>query len=306
MDPTLKDSLDELVGSVVTRERADALIKLWEEHDQKARMLSSVGAMANGIVHEINTPVQYITDNVKFLNETFAEFIAALKVYGDLVNTLPPHVLTDADKALLDHAVNKDELAFLIDEVPQATDHALSGLSQVAKIVGAMKTFAHPGKAQKVRADLSDIIQTTATISRNEWKYKATLATSFDPDLALVPCYPSEIHQVLLNMIVNAVHAIEDMDRAEMGKIRIETLKRHDHAVIIVADDGCGMSADVTDHALDPYFTTKAAGRGTGQGLALARSIIEDKHGGKIYFTSCPSEGTTFEILLPLSAEVSR
>jgi signal transduction histidine kinase len=191
-------------------------------------------------------------------------------------------------------------------EVPGAIQHALDGVDRISRIVRAIKEFAHPGPAEKSAADLNAAIETTLTVARNEWKYVADLVTDFDPNLPPVPCHPAEINQVILNMVINAAHAIEDAAPHRCrpkGVITIRTRRRDGWAEIQIADNGIGIPEHIRPHIFDPFFTTKVIGRGTGQGLAICYPVIVEKHGGTITFESEEGRGTTFTLRLPLTQE---
>jgi signal transduction histidine kinase len=188
-------------------------------------------------------------------------------------------------------------------EVPQAIQQSLQGIGRVTTIVRAMKEFSHPGSEEKSDTDLNRAIETTITVARNEWKYVAEVVTDFDPALPLVRCLPGEINQVILNLIVNAAHAIADVvenNGKSKGTITIRTRSQGDRVEIRVSDTGTGIPETIRAKIFDPFFTTKGVGKGTGQGLAIAHSVIVDKHGGTISCETEVGKGTTFVIRLPL------
>jgi len=187
-----------------------------------------------------------------------------------------------------------------------AIRQSLGGVAQVAKIVRSMKEFSHPGGDEKQAVDLNQAIGSTLTVSRNEWKYVAEVATDFDESLPSVPCLPSDLNQVMLNLVVNAAHAIADRfgsEPAEKGTITVRTRACGDWAEVRVADTGTGISPAVRDRVFDPFFTTKAVGRGTGQGLAIVHSIITERHGGTIGLESEVGQGTEFIVRLPIESK---
>jgi signal transduction histidine kinase len=266
-----------------------------------AQKLDSVGQLAAGIAHEINTPIQFIGDNVRFLKETFVELIGLLEIYKGLLHaaregTLDQPAIRDAVTA-----TRKVELAYLLKEIPIAIDQTLEGVGRVATLVGAMKEFSHPGTVNKVPLDLNHLIQSTITVARNEWKYVAELETKLDPSLPKILCQPGEFNQAILNLIVNAAQAIAEKNRdtTDLGNITVTTRKLDKDVEIRVRDTGAGIPANVQTRIFDPFFTTKEIGKGTGQGLAITRSVIVDKHSGSIDFETIEGEGTTFIIRLP-------
>lgn len=246
-----------------------------------AQKLEAVGRLAAGIAHEINTPVQYISDSVHFLKSAFEEI---------LVSSGPAHPGTGAADSDLD---------FLREEIPRAIERTLEGAERVATIVRAMKEFAHPDGAEKVLSDINRAIETTLMIARSEYKYVATASFSAG-NIPEIYCNVGELSQVFLNLIVNAAHALGDAGRnADTGLISISTQLDGDWVVLSFNDNGCGIPQENLDKIYDPFFTTKEVGRGTGQGLAIARSIVVDKHGGRMSATSSPGAGTCFKVWLP-------
>ena len=272
----------------------------------QAQKLESVGQLAAGIAHEINTPTQYIGDNAQFVKESFRD----LKNFWDKLQSLAEMAReNDCYRDILDDISatrERVDVAFLMDEIPRAIDQALEGVNRVANLVRAMREFSHPGTKDKIPLDLNHAIESTITISRNEWKYVADLETDFDKSLRQVQCVPAEINQVILNLIVNAAHAIGDAIRAsggEKGRIAVQTRSLQDCAEIRISDTGTGIPAGICNRVFDPFFTTKEIGKGTGQGLAIAHSVVVDKHGGTIRFDTEEGKGTTFIVCLPYSGQ---
>ena len=195
------------------------------------------------------------------------------------------------------------DIDYLLEEVPQAIGQSLEGIERVTKIVRAMKNFSHPGVKEKAAVDINESIENTITICRNEWKYVAEMETDFDTNLPTVLCLPGEVNQVLLNLIINAAHAVAKVvgDGSDTkGTIRISTSLDDDWVEIRIADNGCGIPDEIQSKVFDPFFTTKDVGKGTGQGLTIAHSVIVDKHGGTIDFQTQAGQGTTFIIRLPI------
>jgi signal transduction histidine kinase len=195
------------------------------------------------------------------------------------------------------------DLDYLRSEIPMAVEQTLEGVSQVSRIVTSMRHFSHPGTDKKSSVDLNRALEATITIARNEWKYVAELEADIDPSLPLVACLPGEMNQVFLNLLVNAAHAIgeiTDDGRKGKGMIRVSTRRNGGSVQIRIADTGGGIPAAVQSHIFDPFFTTKPVGKGTGQGLAIAHSVIVEKHAGTIRFETHEGRGTTFIIDLPV------
>jgi PAS domain S-box-containing protein len=268
----------------------------------QAQKLESVGQLAAGIAHEINTPTQYIGDNVRFLKDAFQDLKSLLDNYERLLSAAKGNALSSETVQEIGEAVERVDVGYLLDEIPKAIDQTLEGVTRVATIVGAMKEFSHPDVKEKVPLDLNHAINSTITVARNEWKYVAEMETEFDTSLPPIPCLPGEINQVILNLIVNAAHAIADVARnggPAMGKIKVQTLDCLEWVEIRIQDSGTGIPEKVQSRIFDPFFTTKEIGKGTGQGLAIARSVIINKHGGSIRFETEEGKGTTFIIRLP-------
>ena len=273
----------------------------------QAQKLEAVGQLAAGIAHEINTPTQYIGDNVRFLKDAFLELHGLLTNYERLLLAVQRGALSAEALQEIQQAVERSDAGFLLEEIPKAIDQTLEGVTQVSTLVNAMKEFSHPGSKEKTPLDLNHAIQNTLAVSHNEWKYVADIETDFDPSLPLIPCLPGEFNQVILNLIVNAAQAIGDAirkDGTERGKIRVQTRNFPNCVEIQIQDTGTGIPEAVRTRVFDPFFTTKEIGKGTGQGLAIARSVIVDKHNGSIEFETTEGKGTTFIIRLPHEGKV--
>ena len=276
------------------------MLRLQLLHAQK---LESVGQLAAGIAHEINTPTQYIGDNVRFLKDAFQDLKSLLASYEGLLSAAKAGAVSQELIEKADEGGRGTDSCFLLEEIPKAIDQTLEGVTRVATLVKAMKEFSHPGTKEKVPVDLNHAIESTITVARNEWKYVADAEMDLDLSMPPIPCLPGDINQVILNVIVNAAHAIADVQKkgnTAKGKITLQTRSRADCAEIRVIDTGSGIPEEVRGRIFDPFFTTKEIGKGTGQGLAIARSVVVDKHGGTIDFETEEGKGTTFIIRLPL------
>jgi len=271
----------------------------------RAQKLESIGQLASGIAHEINTPTQYVGDNTRFLRDAFADMARLVDLYRGVVadaraGTLAPSRLAEAE------AIEREiDLEYLAAEIPRAVDQSLDGVKRIATIVSAMKDFSHPSH-EKAPADLNAAIRSTVTVATNEWKYVANVEYDFDTTLPLVPCVLSEINQVVLNLVVNAAHAISDaLSDHDIGKGRITIATRNTGgaAEVTIEDTGTGIPEAIQSRIFDPFFTTKEVGKGTGQGLTLAYAVIVNNHGGTLDFESVAGQGTRFMIRLPLDAE---
>ncbi|MBW1802964.1 MAG: PAS domain S-box protein, partial [Deltaproteobacteria bacterium] len=274
----------------------------------QAQKLESIGQLAAGIAHEINTPTQYVGDNTRFLQDACKDMKRVLDGYGRLFEAVKKGVVTDSLIKDVERVLEEADLGFLTEEIPTAIRQTLEGVARVSKIVLSMKEFSHPGGDEKTAVDINRALESTITVARNEWKYVAEMETDFDPDLPPAPCFPGELNQVFLNMIINAAHAIADVmgeGNNGKGKIRISTRNHGDSAEIRFSDTGSGIPENIQHRIFDPFFTTKAVGKGTGQGLAISRSVITEKHGGSLSFETERGKGTTFIIELPLEAIVA-
>jgi signal transduction histidine kinase len=261
----------------------------------QAQKLEAVGQLAAGVAHEINTPIQYIGDNLSAVHENLVDIAAyqqALLAMAD--ETLRPQ---------LDVLANKFDLAFILEDSPKAIQQAQEGVERVAEIVKAMKTFSHVEQSQsKQTVNLHESLTSALTICRNSLKYIAEVEIDFSPEVGFIECYASDLNQVFLNLIINAAHAIEE-NKAGIGRIKVVTRKLDDSVEILIQDNGAGIPTDIQEKVFNLFFTTKEVGKGTGQGLSLAYSVIVEKHGGKLFFESSPGLGTTFHIRLPSKQE---
>ena len=283
---------------ITDRRNAELEREQMEVQLRHAQKLEAIGQLAAGIAHEINTPTQYIGDNAIFLRDAFKDVLGFMALVQERISqgALPLE---------WEERVQALDLDYLQEEIPRAIQQSLEGVGRVSKIVSAMKDFSHPGGALRERVDLNRAIESTITVSRNTWKYVATLETDFDPQLPLVPCFPGEFNQVILNILVNAAHAIEEANggraSGRLGLIRVSTRQQGDTVEIRISDTGTGIPKEIRSRIFEPFFTTKPVGKGTGQGLSIARAVIVDKHHGKLDLQSEPGQGTTFLLQLPLN-----
>jgi PAS domain S-box-containing protein len=269
-----------------------------------AQKLESVGRLASGIAHEINTPIQYVSDSVHFLRSGVADLEAVLSTYRTALNRLRDGVALADVLATVTVAEKERDLEFVTIEIPKAFDATLQGVDRVAGLVRAMKEFAHPDSGEQSPADINRAVETTLTIARNEYKYSASVETQFG-ELPPVTCNIGELNQVFLNLIVNAAHAIAQSGKdADSGRIKVTTSSVDDFVEINVADNGCGIAPQDLEVIFDPFFTTKEVGEGTGQGLAIARAIVCEKHRGELTVASELAVGTCFTVRLPKSGRV--
>ncbi|HYQ04376.1 MAG TPA: ATP-binding protein [Polyangiaceae bacterium] len=269
----------------------------------QAQKLEAIGQLAAGIAHEVNTPTQYVSDNTTFAQKGVTGLIDALEAATAVVQaakngSIDPQLISAADAA-----ISKAKVPYLIKQLPRALEQSREGLERIASIVRAMKEFSHPSGAEKQPINLREAIETTIAVARNEWKYVAEVELEMPADLPLVPVLRNEFNQVILNLIVNAAHAIGELNAGGSrgkGTIRIVGQLLREQVEIRISDTGAGIPESARARVFEPFFTTKEVGKGTGQGLAIAYSVIVDKHQGSIAFETEVNRGTTFVIGLPL------
>jgi signal transduction histidine kinase len=279
----------KLRDAAAQRERIEAELRL-------AQKLESVGRLAAGIAHEINTPVQFVSDNVTFVRDALPGLIDTIARYRELAAA----VRDDGDAAAAADEVD-DDVDYALSHTPGALAAALDGLGRVAAIVRSMKDFAHPDRDETTLVDLNRAIESTLMIAAHEYKYVAEVHTELG-ELPLVRCTGGEINQAVLNLVINAAHTIRDVvgQTGAKGQILVSTRQYDGEVEIAVRDSGTGIPEAIRDKVYDPFFTTKEVGRGTGQGLAIVRSVVVDKHGGSLRFETQLGVGTTFFLRLPI------
>jgi PAS domain S-box-containing protein len=277
--------------------------KILERQVNMAQKLQSIGQLAAGIAHEINTPIQYIGSNISFLAESFNQLFETNNLYKALMDRARFGEDISREIEEVGQHIEELDLQFLLEEIPHAVSESLSGINQVSSIIKAMKQFAHPEQENLTQVDINKMLEQTATISKNEWKYVADLQLELERGIPEISGFPGPLNQVFLNLIINAAHAIsEKMEKTgKKGRIVICTKVEHSAVVITVTDTGCGISEDMKQKIFDPLFTANTPGRGTGQGLSFAYSIIHEKHRGTLDVESKAGVGSTFTIRLPLS-----
>jgi signal transduction histidine kinase len=274
----------------------------------QGQKLEAVGRLAAGIAHEINTPIQFVSDNTRFLINSFLDEVKLIRKYEQLREAAALGPVDPALLAEISAARAQIDWPYLEEEIPRALEQMLDGLKRVSTIVRGMKEFSHVDRSnEKAPADINRAIESTLIVGRNEFKYIADVETHFE-DLPPVICHLGDLNQVFLNLIVNAAHAIQESvkDTSARGKIGVHTRLDGDWAEISISDSGAGIPEEARDKIFDPFFTTKAVGKGTGQGLALARAVVVEKHCGTLHFVTEMGKGTTFYIRLPLHGAAVR
>lgn len=275
-----------------------------EVEERQNQKLEAIGRLAAGIAHEINTPIQFIGDSAHFLLSANEERQRVISAYQAACSAFKAGSMVSEHLECVKQAEAEAEIEFLEQEIPQALERIREGVARVASIVGAMKEFAYPEQKEMNYADLNRAILNTLTVARNELKYAADIETDFG-ELPPVMCHVGDFNQVVLNLLVNAAHAIEDQNKGTnmRGTITVKTVCELDMALVSIQDTGCGIPKEIQHKIFDPFFTSKEVGRGSGQGLAISRAVIE-RHGGKLSFESEVGKGTTFTIRLPIEQKV--
>lgn len=265
-----------------------------------AQKLEAIGQLAAGIAHEINTPMQYIQNNLAFFNQAFADIkkllVAIVKIEANSPSDRLTAPLQDAN------------LDFLLTEIPECLEEVQEGIRRIVHIISALREFSHPGTNERVDIDINHALENAIIVCRSEWKYVAELDTDLALELPSVSCYPDQLNQVFLNLLVNAAHAIgkaKETDPERQGRILVSTHQDSEWVEIRISDNGSGIQQNIRQRIFDPFFTTKEIGKGTGQGLAIAHNIVVTKHEGQINCTSIPGEGSVFSVRLPISRQAT-
>jgi two-component system, NtrC family, sensor kinase len=281
---------------------------------QASRHLAVLGTLVAGVAHEINTPIQFLGDSITFLREATTDLLKLIETIQGLRMSLTvggrtPEAMQAAVPlavAAASEAEKAADLPYLRERMPKAFDRCVEGLDRVATIVRSLKAFAHPSGQGMESANLNEAIGNTLVIAKNEYKYIADVETSFG-DLPSVQCNLNEINQVVLNILVNAAHAMGDVEKVRGGRgvISVKTRRDGDDVVISIGDTGSGIPEQIRGRIFDPFFTTKEIGRGTGQGLAIAQNMVVNRHGGRLTFETALGKGTTFFIRLPIAGKAA-
>ncbi len=294
---------DRVVGvmrDISKRKKMELEKQQMEQRLMQTQKFESVGQLAAGIAHEINTPAQFVGTNIEFLDEAFWDVDVFIQCIMKIKDNAPAEVANRIDQAL-----KTMDWEYLGEELPIALDQSRDGVERIRSIVLAMKNFSRPGTSVKILQSLNQIIETTVTVTGHEWKHIAELELKLDPDLPDLPLLANEIGQVILNLLINASHSIgeklDDNSQDIKGTITLSTRHVDEMVEIRIRDTGIGIPEKIRERIFDPFFTTKEVGKGTGQGLAITRDIIVNKHGGILEVESIEGAGATFIIRLPLN-----
>ncbi len=275
---------------------------------RQAHKLEAVGQLAAGIAHEINTPTQFISDNLNFLKDVMADVNELVALYCELADAAAAHPEQQSIVEQIRNFSEDIDYENTIADTLSAIQQSLEGTERISSIVKSMKEFSHPGGTEKESVDINKAIQSTINVARNEWRYVAEVVTDLAPNLPLLPCYPGEINQTILNLIVNAAHAIDEKTQkeglTEKGTITVSSRMDRGNILIAISDTGCGIPAENLDKIYNQFFTTKAAGKGTGQGLAMAHACITERHKGKLDVDSTVGVGTTFTLTFDIGPDM--
>ncbi|UTW60171.1 PAS domain S-box protein [Kordiimonas sp. SCSIO 12603] len=285
-----------------SRMKAEKRRRKLEQELSQAQKMEALGTLASGIAHEINTPIQFVRDNIHFLQDSFEDLESLISEYRKAINSLEAPNKAEILEKLKDAEEDAD-LEFLQEELPSCGEQSLEGMERIGTIVSAIKEFSHPGQSATADIDLNKAIETTATVTHNQWKYVADLNLDLDSNLPHIKGNAGDINQVMLNLIVNAAHAIEEQKQSSSGAINISTRSSASAVHLEITDTGCGIPEKYLERIYDPFFTTKEVGKGTGQGLAITYKIITQRMGGSIEVETEAGIGTCFKITLPLNAQ---
>ncbi|MYL83077.1 hypothetical protein GTA51_08000 [Desulfovibrio aerotolerans] len=291
----------EPVRAVELTGRVTRLLAAREQALAQALHRESLGRLAAGIAHEINTPVQYVGGNLEFLGTALGKLL-------ELLDALAETALTDRDEGSLAEELTQllddEELGFLLQEVPAAIRESKEGLDQVTSLVLAMKRFAQPGIGRPEPLDLAQAVADTLAVSRSVWHFAADVTVDMDANLPPVLFVPGDLNQVLLHIVVNAAEAIAEKyaGQGEKGHITIRATRNGAVVELVIADDGPGIPEAIRQRIFDPFFTTKAAGKGSGQGLAISQAILV-RHNARLEVLTAPDAGTSIVISLPVAQQ---
>lgn len=261
--------------------------------------MESLGTLAGGIAHEINTPCQYIHNNIVFAEKATEAFEKGFDAFSAAL-------AAEGKKRAAAKIDEENDLSFLREEVHLALQQAREGVERIADIVRAIRTFSHPETLEMTEVDLNAVVRSATLVSAHYWKNSVDLVEELAPHLPLIRANQGQLSQVVLNLVINAVDAIGERQSTEpdtwRGVLTLRTFSASEGGTVLeVEDNGPGIPDAIRDRIFDPFFTTKPVGEGTGQGLTIVRAIVEETHGGKLTLEST-SDGTVFRVWLPVSS----
>lgn len=283
------DHLEELVTER-TQELEKAYSDLKSSHEQilHQEKLASIGQLAAGVAHEINNPIGYISSNLGSLNRYFIKLEEFHSKESAVFKLLDKHEINE-----LNQLKKKLKIDFILEDTKDLIEESVEGIDRIKKIVMGLKNFSRKDQDDFCKANINNCLEDTLHIIWNELKYKVTLKKEFD-DLPQISCYPQQLNQVFMNILINAGHAIEDQ-----GTITIKTWEENDSIYVRISDTGCGIPQENIDKIFEAFFTTKGPGKGTGLGMSIVAEIIK-KHNGKIKVKSEVGKGTEFTLSFPI------
>ena len=298
----VKDDHGKIIGtSAIIRDISTE--KLNQARQQQQLKLTAIGRLSAGVAHELNTPIQFVGDNVRFLKDGVNALLTLCETYKELLGAARAHKVTPDLILRCQTAFETSDIDFIIEEAPVALSQAMEGLERISRIVKSMRDFCPPEAMEKSRLDLNKAIQNTAVIGGNSWNRVADIQYDFDTSLPPVTCYAGELNQAILHLIVNAAHSIGEalkLRNEPRGTIKISTRKRGDKVQLRISDTGTGIPDEIRTCIFDPFFTTKSVGSGVGHGLTIVYSTIVNRLGGAINVESEIGKGTTFILDFPI------
>jgi signal transduction histidine kinase len=280
---------------ITERKRSEIILQQMQGQIIQQEKMASIGQLAAGVAHEINNPMGFITSNLTSLGryaDRLDEYIAALM---QSIGSCPNH----PDTVEIDMLRQKLKVDYIISDVRELVNESLDGANRVSRIVQDLKSFSRVDQSELCLTNLNEALETTINIAWNELKYIATLERDFG-DVPDIVCYPQQLNQVFLNLLVNAAQAME-----KQGNIIVRTWSESDNIFVSVRDNGKGMTEEMQQRVFEPFFTTKEVGKGTGLGLSISANIVR-KHGGDITVESEVGAGTTFTVRLPVKSSLQQ
>ncbi len=270
---------------------------------ERSQLLQNMGRLSAGIAHEINTPIQFIGDNLHFLAEAWEALCAQYR-----------HLLEIVRQAALEpttNAASQAGMSFILTEAPDAIRQSLDGIERISALISAMRDFSHLDERRMAAVDLNRAVQSVLTLLRNELKYTVDVQTELDPSLPEVYCSVDEISQAIINLLINAGDSIKEKIEKGLyrrGQISVRTRAMDEWVEISISDDAMGIPADIQPHIFERFFTTKryTDAKGTGQGLAMVKAIVEQHHRGKLTFQTEIGQGTTFMLQIPVGGSAQK